>query len=58
MMQQEFKMKSEKKVYSKPIMEVVEMDYCANIMACSDGIICDDVIDVGSDETVDETTEP
>ena len=57
-MQQEFKMKSEKKVYSKPIMEVVEMDYCACIMACSDGIICDDVIDVGSDETVDETTEP
>ena len=56
MMQQEFKMKSEKKAYCKPVMEVVEMDYCASIMACSG--VCDDVIDVGSDETVDETTEP
>ena len=52
MMQQEFKMNSEKKVYSKPVMEVVEMDYCASIMACSGA--CDDVIDVGTDETPDD----
>ena len=56
MMQQEFKMNSEKKVYSKPIMEVVEMDYCASIMACSG--VCDDVIDVGTDDSVDESSEP
>ncbi len=35
MMQQEFKMNSEKKVYSKPLMEVVEMDYTPSILECS-----------------------
>ena len=54
MMQQEFKMNSEKKVYSKPVMEVVEMDYCASIMSCSNAIICDDVIDADTDETPDD----
>jgi hypothetical protein len=32
MMQQEFKMKSEKKAYCKPVMEVVEMDYGQNVL--------------------------
>lgn len=35
MMQQEFKMNSEKKAYSKPLMEVVEMDYTPSILECS-----------------------
>jgi len=35
MMQQEFKMNSEKKAYSKPLMEVVEMDYCTSLLDCS-----------------------
>ena len=35
MKQQEFKMNSEKKVYCKPVMEVVEMDYSTSILACS-----------------------
>lgn len=35
MMQQEFKMNNEKKVYSKPVMEVVEMDYGPSILECS-----------------------
>ena len=50
-MQQEFKMNSEKKAYSKPVMEVVEMDYSASIMACSGA--CDDVIDTETDENAD-----
>ena len=56
MMLQEFKMNSEKKVYSKPIMEVVEMDYGPSILECSG--VCDDVIDVGTDDIVDESSEP
>lgn len=41
MMQQEFKMNSEKKVYSKPLMEVVEMDYGPSILECSgDNFVC------------------
>jgi len=57
MMQQEFKMNSEKKVYSKPIMEVVEMDYGNALLDCSG---CDDgVIGVNVDDTVgDESSEP
>ena len=35
MMQQEFKMNSEKKEYCKPLMEVVEMDYTPSILECS-----------------------
>ena len=35
MMWEEFKMNSEKKVYCKPLMEVVEMDYGPSILECS-----------------------
>ena len=52
MMQQELKMNSEKKVYSKPVMEVVEMDYCTSLLDCSG--VCDDVIDTDTDETPDD----
>lgn len=36
MMQQEFKMNSDKKVYSKPLMEVVEMDRQGDLLSASD----------------------
>ncbi|WP_163439140.1 hypothetical protein [Fibrobacter succinogenes] len=45
MMQQEFKMNSEKKVYSKPLMEVVEMDYCTSLLDCSGCEVNDDAVD-------------
>ena len=38
MMQQEFKMNSEKKAYSKPLMEVVDMDRQSDLL-CGSG--CD-----------------
>ena len=50
MMQQEFKMNNEKKVYRKPVMEVVEMDYGPNVLLDCSG--CDDpVIDTEVDDT-------
>lgn len=42
MMQQEFKMNNEKKVYRKPVMEVVEMDYGSSILEAS---CCTDTAD-------------
>lgn len=53
MMQQEFKMNSGKKAYSKPTIEVIEKVYSASIMACSD-IGCEDVIGADTDETPDD----
>jgi hypothetical protein len=41
MMQQEFKMNSEKKVYRKPLMEVIHMDRQSDLL-CESG--CDDVL--------------
>ena len=41
MMQQEFKMNSEKKVYSKPLMEVVDMDRQSDLL-CGSG--CEDSV--------------
>ncbi len=48
MMQQEFKMNNEKKVYRKPLMEVVDMDSQSELLCASN---CDDVVDT---EYVDE----
>lgn len=42
MMQQEFKMNSEKKVYSKPLMEVVDMDSQSELLCASN---CEEVVE-------------
>ena len=42
MMQQEFKMNSDKKVYSKPLMEVVDMDRQSDLL-CGSG--CEAVVE-------------
>lgn len=50
MMQQEFKMSSEKKVYSKPLMEVVEMDYGPSVLLDASAEIETEFTDGGDDE--------
>jgi hypothetical protein len=52
MMQQEFKMNSEKKAYCKPEMDIVDMVYEPNVLQACSGV-CDDVIDTDVDDTVD-----
>lgn len=46
MMQQEFKMNSEKKVYSKPLMEVVDMDSQSELLCAS----CEEPMDAGYED--------
>lgn len=50
MMQQEFKMNSEKKVYRKPVMEVVEMDYGPSVLLDASGEIETEFTDGGTED--------